>query len=137
MPGTVYSSYPILPFGIVGCTFFSDSLSRNSCMCYKSTGSPAFFFAPSHARLASLANFLFLSAPLGKPFFLRVFISVYHSFPPEPPLYPPQVYTSLLSVCDEFNNPMTARNCISSYLEMASVFSSVINSLPKLPVGLG
>ena len=30
MSGTVYWSYPILPFGIVACTFFSDNLSRNS-----------------------------------------------------------------------------------------------------------
>ena len=29
--GTVYCSYPILPFGIVACTFVSDNLSRNSC----------------------------------------------------------------------------------------------------------
>ena len=28
--GTVYWSYPILPFGIVAYTFFSDHLSRNS-----------------------------------------------------------------------------------------------------------
>jgi len=28
----VYCSYPILPFGIVACTFFSDNLSRNSCV---------------------------------------------------------------------------------------------------------
>ena len=28
----VYRSYPILPFGIVACTFFSDKLSRNSRM---------------------------------------------------------------------------------------------------------
>ena len=32
MSGTVYWSYPILPFGIVACTFFSDNLSRNSCI---------------------------------------------------------------------------------------------------------
>ena len=32
--GTVYWSYPILPFGIVACTFFSDNLSRNSCIKY-------------------------------------------------------------------------------------------------------
>ena len=25
---------PILPFGIVACTFFPDNLSRNSCMMY-------------------------------------------------------------------------------------------------------
>ena len=31
--GTVYWSYPILPFGIVACTFFSDNLSRNSSTC--------------------------------------------------------------------------------------------------------
>ena len=30
--GTVYCSYPILPFGIVACTFFSHNLSRNSCI---------------------------------------------------------------------------------------------------------
>ena len=30
--GTVYWSYPILPFGIVAYTFFSDNLSRNSCI---------------------------------------------------------------------------------------------------------
>ena len=30
--GTVYWSYPILPFGIVVCTFFSDNLSQNSCI---------------------------------------------------------------------------------------------------------
>ena len=29
---TVYWSYPILPFGIVACTFFFDNLSRNSCI---------------------------------------------------------------------------------------------------------
>ena len=29
--GTVNWSYPILPFGIVACTCFSDNLSRNSC----------------------------------------------------------------------------------------------------------
>ena len=28
----MYWSYPILPFGIVACTFFSDNLSRNSCI---------------------------------------------------------------------------------------------------------
>ena len=31
---TVYWWYPILPFGIVACTFFSDNLSRNSCIKY-------------------------------------------------------------------------------------------------------
>ena len=30
--GTVYWSYPILPFGIVACTFFFDNFSRNSCI---------------------------------------------------------------------------------------------------------
>ena len=30
--GTVYWSYPIIPFGIVACTFFSDNLSQNSCI---------------------------------------------------------------------------------------------------------
>ena len=30
--GTVYWSHPILPFGIVACTFFSDNVSRNSCI---------------------------------------------------------------------------------------------------------
>ena len=30
--GTAYWSYPILPFGIVACTLFSDNLSRNSCL---------------------------------------------------------------------------------------------------------
>ena len=30
--GTVYWSYPILPFEIVTCTFFSDNHSRNSCI---------------------------------------------------------------------------------------------------------
>ena len=29
---TVYWLYPILPFGIVACTFFSDDLSRNRCI---------------------------------------------------------------------------------------------------------
>ena len=29
--GKVNWSYPILPFGIVACTCFSDNLSRNSC----------------------------------------------------------------------------------------------------------
>ena len=28
----VLIKYPILPFGIVACTFFSDNLSRNSCI---------------------------------------------------------------------------------------------------------
>ena len=28
----VLIKYPILPFGIVTCTFFSDNLSRNSCI---------------------------------------------------------------------------------------------------------
>ena len=32
----VYCSYPILPFGIVACTFFfSDNLSRNSCIRFR------------------------------------------------------------------------------------------------------
>ena len=35
--GTVYWSYPILPFGIVACSFFSDNLSRNSCKHFGST----------------------------------------------------------------------------------------------------
>ena len=30
MSGTVYWSYPVLPFRIVACTFFSHNLSRNS-----------------------------------------------------------------------------------------------------------
>ena len=32
MSGTVYCAYPILPFGIVACTFFCDNISRNSCI---------------------------------------------------------------------------------------------------------
>ena len=32
-------------------------------------------------------------------------------------------------------NPMTTRNCVYRHLEMASVFSSVIKSSPKLPWG--
>ena len=31
VPGTLYCSYPVLPFGIVACK--SDNLSRNSCIC--------------------------------------------------------------------------------------------------------
>ena len=106
-------------------------------MCYKSTGSPALFSPPT--TLGSLRSPIFFFAPLhlGNRSCLSVFISVYHSFPPEPPLYPPHVYTTLLSVCDEFNNPMTTTNCVYRYLEMASVFSSVINSSPKLPWGCG
>ena len=32
MSGIVYWSYPILPFLILACTFFSDNLSRHSCI---------------------------------------------------------------------------------------------------------
>ena len=31
MSGTLYCAYPILPFELVACTFFSDNLPRNSC----------------------------------------------------------------------------------------------------------
>ena len=31
---------PILPFGIVACTFFPDNLSRNSCINMQSTFPP-------------------------------------------------------------------------------------------------